>query len=152
MSTGFVLDAHVKQSVAGALHKPAGDLDSFWSDIIADANAAAYDQIVGHFVLLGYTQAQIDAWDSGITFQKFLARYQALIDGAGDRTEVGEWRKELDYWRGLLENVTSIDTSGAVVDPTQDAAGSVGHGSLSTTNDLFSLDPDDARRGTPTEW
>jgi hypothetical protein len=149
---GFVTDAQVKTSVAAALHKAAADLDSFWSDLITDANTAAYDQISSRFINLGYSQAQIDAWDRGATFQKFLARYQALIDGAGDRDDVGEWAKQLEYWRGLLDGLTSLDDGGAVSNPTADPTGNVGHGSLSTRNDLFRLDPDDDRRGTSTQW
>lgn len=148
----FCTDAQIKTSVAAALHTAAASLDSFWTDVITDANVAAYDQICHRFITLGYSQAQIDAWDRGATFNKFLARYQALIDGSGDKDAVGEFRRELDYWRGKLDEITTLDDGGATTDPAADAAGSVGHGSLSTTSDMFSLDPDDARRGEPTEW
>lgn len=147
----FTNDTVVKDSVAAALGQATADLESKWTTLVADANLAAYDQICHHFLLLGYSQTQIDAWDRGVTFNKFLARYQALIDGAGDRETVGEWRAELDYWRGKLEEVTAIDDGGELEEP--DAGpGTVGHGTLSTSNDLFSLDADDSRRGEPTEW
>jgi len=148
----FVTDTQVKTSVAGALHKSTADLPTWWNDIITDANVAAYDQICHHFLRLGYTQSQIDAWDRGATFNRFLARYQALIDGAGDGEDVGEWRTELDYWRGKLEEITTIDDGGALEEPEGDSAGTVSYGNLSTTTDLFGLDPDDARRGRPTVW
>ena len=102
----FVTNAQVKTSVLAALHQSS--VSSYWDDAISDANTAAYDQICHHFLLLGYTQAQIDAWDRGVTFNKFLARYQALIDVAGDNPHVEEWRTELDYWRGKLEEITKL--------------------------------------------
>lgn|GEM_PF-5902160 len=146
----FVTDAQVKTSVAAALHKASADLPSFWTDIITDANVAAYDDICGHFLDLGFTQAQVDSWDRGVTFNKFLARYQALIDGAGDQDDVGEWREELNYWRQKLTDISTLEVDDELEEP--DSSGSVGHGNLSTSNDLFSLDQDDPRRGNATEW
>ncbi len=145
----FVADSIVKDSVASGLHKDVADLESFWTTIIADANLAAYDEIVGHFLLLGYTKAQIDTWDRGITFQKFIARYQSLIDGAGDKTEVGEWRTELDYWRGKLKEITTLEIAAVITDPA-DGTSDIGRGELSTSNDIFVLDPNN--RGNITEW
>lgn len=135
---GFVTDAQVTASVAAALHKGVGDLDAFWAAVVTDANQAAYDAILDHFILCGYSAAQIGTWDRGATFQRFLARYQALIDGAGDKDEVGEWRTELDYWRKKLGQILTLDAGGAIADPVN-AQGEVGHGSLSTTNDIFRL-------------
>ena len=147
----FVTDAQVKDSVAAALHTTAATLEAHWTQCVTDANTAAYDEIVGHFLDLGYSIDQIDSWDRGATFQKFLARYQALIDGAGDQDNVGEWRTELDYWRGRLEAVTSLQVD-SELEETDDSSSNVGYGSLSTTDDIFSLDPDDSNRGSPTEW
>lgn len=148
----FVTDAEVKASVAAALAKEPSALESKWTTLIADANTAAYDQICHRFILQGYSQAQIDAWDRGATFQKFLARYQALIDGAGDHNGVETWEKQLDYWRGKLEEIETLDDGGTAEEPENNSQSSVGHGSLSTSNDLFGLDPNDRRRGRPTEW
>lgn len=138
----FVDDDAVKASVAAALHKAVADLPTLWTQVIGDANEAAYRQIIAHFVVLGYTQAQIDTWDSGPTYQKFIARYQALIDGAGDKNEVGEWRTELDYWRGLLETIQTLEVAAEVVDP-HTGGSTVGRGDMSNSSDIFSLD---------TEW
>lgn len=148
----FVSDTVVKASVAAALGKEPVDLESKWATLIADANTAAYDLICHRFILIGYSQAEIDAWDRGATFNKFLARYQALIDGAGDRETVGEWRAELNHWRSKFEEITTLDDGGKVVEPTTDSQSTVGYGTLSTRSDLFSLDPLDSRRGEPTEW
>lgn len=145
----FVTDAVVKASVAAGLHQDVADMQAYWTTAIADANAAAYRQIVDHFLTLGFTKAQVDAWDSGADYQKFLARYQALIDGAGDKPDVGEWRAELDYWRGKLGEIQNL-----VVDdelPGQAETGSiVGHGNLKTSDDIFRLSP--RGRGRVTEW
>lgn len=131
---GFVSDAVVTASVQAALH--ADTLEDFWITIIADANAAAYRQILAHFIALGYTKAHVDLWDSGPDYQKFLARYQALIDGSGDTDKVGEWRKELDYWRGLLAAIQILETVSVVV-PSDVPGSVVGHGKLSTATDIF---------------
>ena len=154
MST-FVTDADVKASVVqAALSKGVADVSATkWDKAVSDANQAAYDLIRDHWTDLGYSPAQIAAWQSGRTYQLFIARYQALMDGAGDNDKgLSEWRKELDYWRGKLDALTTIISGDATVVPTANESGVVGHGSLSTSNDLFRMDPDDARIGTPTEW
>ena len=53
----FATTTEVKASVAGALHMAAADLDSFWTQVIADATTAAADDIYGHFLDLGYSAA-----------------------------------------------------------------------------------------------
>lgn len=151
---GFLTDTELKPSVVkAALHKGISDIaGDVWDAAIADANQAAYDLILVHFLELGYTVAQIATWGQGTTFQRYLARYQALIDAAGDSgDQTSEWRKELDYWRGKLDELTTLTTTTAVVEP-GDSEGSVGHGDLSTTTDLFVMDPDDENRGEVTEW
>lgn len=148
----FCTSAQVKASVGAALHKSAADLNTtIWDQVIGDAITAAYDQIKMRFLPLGYTLAQIDAWDMGYTFNLMLARYQAIMDSSGDKDQVGEWRAELDYWRGKLDEVTTI-IDGSVVDDPEEEAGTINHGTISTTSDLFRLDPDDDRRGAVTEW
>lgn len=148
----FCTDAQIKTSVAAALHVASASLESFWTDVITDANAAAYSQIVSRFLALGYTVTQINQWDQGATYQKFLARYQALIDGSGDKERVGEWRTELDYWRGKLEEVSQLEVSNELEEPTASDSARIGYGDLRTTSDLFRLDPDDVRRGESTVW
>jgi len=146
----FATVVEVKASIAGALHVEVSVMAGFWTQVIADATTAAADEIYGHFLDLGYSTAQVLTWDRALTFSKFLARYQALIDGSGDKDDVGEWRTELDYWRGKLEEITTLEISDELADPV--ITGTVGHGGLSTANDLYGLDSDDSRRGVPTEW
>ena len=146
----FATTTEVKASIAGALHVDVSAMPSFWTQVIADSTTAASDDIYGHFIELGYTAPQVLAWDRALTFSKFLARYQGLIDGAGEKDDVGEWRTELDYWRAKLEAITTLEVDDELADPA--TGGNVGHGSMSTATDLFGLDPDDSRRDVPTEW
>lgn len=148
----FKTNAEIKTGLSAAIHKTSATISAtVWDDIISSANTAAYWLICEKLLKLGYSQAQIDAWDGGPIYQEFLARYQALIDGGGDKDSVGEWRRELDYWRKKLEDLTEI-SDGGVVDDAADISKLVGYGDLRTDDDLFVLDPEDPRRGQNTEW
>ena len=149
----FVSDLKVKKAVVDSLKKAGVDVaGEIIDDLVANASDAAYRQIVNHFVCLGYTAAQADTWDLGATIQLNLARFQVLIDHNGDSQEIGEWRRELDYWRGQLEQAACLVAGGAQVEPDSGGTSEVGFGALDTSTDLFRLDPNDSRRGQVTEW
>lgn len=151
-ATGFITDAQLKDAVASSLRKTAAALDAdVWDDPIAASNLVAYREILGHFLDLGYTKAQIDDWDRGPDFQRGLAQYEVLIKENGDGDQIGEWRTELDYWRKKLEALNQLETSSALVDPTTSTA-IIGRGSLKTDTDLFAPNPNDRRRGRVTRW
>lgn len=153
---GFCTDADVKTSVANsALSKLAANIAPVkWDNAVLNANQAAYDLIHDHWISQGYTAAQVAAWQSGRTYQLFMARYQALMDAMGDSENAAmeQLRIELDFWRGRLFALTILVIDDDVEDPDDITIGGVGHGDLSTARDLFQLDPDDARRGSPTEF
>lgn len=69
------LSAFVKDNLAHAI---GNDLRQHWDSIIAQALLESYGEILSAFAERGFLQAQVDAWDRGIEFQKSLGAWFAL--------------------------------------------------------------------------
>lgn len=149
----FTTDAAVESDVAAALKTTTANLPDWTDTVIARCHTAAYQEIVGRLLGRGYTKAVIDTWDRGVEFERAIALYlifsqpQAL--GVFDKQAMEVWGQ---YRKDLLDVVLFV--SGTPVSPGTGptAGGTVGSGDVSTANDLFTLDPDDANRGEITRW
>lgn len=149
----FLTNAQLKSKVAAALKQTPAGLDSYWDDIIRDANVAAYQDIVGGMLARGFTKAQIDDWDRGAEFQGLIGTFHALtIGGALDSFSDAQINK-MDR-RGDLKTV-QVFISGEWVKPTNTASGPgmCGSGSFATDTDTFvPIDDDDPNLGEVTRW
>lgn len=142
----FTSDTEVKAEVANSIHLEAASMDDTWDEIITSSRLAAYRQIVGHFLGLGFTKTQIDEWDRGADFELHLAQYAVLIKHNSQAQEVGEWRVELDYWRQLLAETAVLEEDGEPQEPSSSTA-RISRGTLKVTNDMFVRDSNDSRIG-----
>lgn len=148
----FLTDADLKTFLAAMLKKDPAALESFWNVLIPVANVSAYNQIVAALLDRGYTTTQIDAWDRGAEFQRYIGIYEVMVAGGG-LTEFN-----LDNLRSFAQRLDQladvvVETDGVPVPADSPSVDSqVGYGTLSTAGDLFVLDPDDRRRGLPTSW
>jgi hypothetical protein len=142
----YITDAQLKQAVKDRLGLAADQpLASRWDSIIADANQAGWQDIVNHLRARGYTQAQVDAWDSRAVFNRDQGLFWALTNGAGlhgfDDRYIGKLdrRAELDGLVILIVGVATApgDTAGE---------GQVKSGALKTDADLFFFGRNQDRR------
>lgn len=145
--------------ITGALkdefkNKASVTLAGHWDTILGRSHTSAYWDIVNALLKRGYSKTQIDQWDRGAEFEKDLACFWSLARAAGQNPDAFNEAylaegKLLDRRAELAEVVFTI--GGVIVDP----AGSYGQvttGPYDTTEDLFVLDPDDARRGEVTRF
>lgn len=146
----FLTDGQLETALAAALKVASvSDLDDYWDTIVPQANAAAYQEILGRLLRRGFTKAQVDAWDRGSEFQRDIGLYYALIKGgvyAGydPRTvQALDRRKELDS--------VLVFVSGVWKTP-EESPGTCGSGSLSPSGIFNFPDPTDPNSGEYTEW
>ncbi len=145
----FLTDDVLTTDLAGSLKKVRAALANYWPLFLTQCHQWAYNEIVSALLARGFTQAQIAAWDRGADFERDLTLYRALVRGAAledydlKAVEMLDRRKELC---GVL-----VANGGQWQRP-KDTPGTVGSGSFDTSGDLYSLDPDDPRRGEPTRW
>ena len=119
-ATGFITDAELKDAITAALNKVEVDaLDSaIWTANIARRNLGAYNQIVSAWVRAGFALSNVQGWDLGPLYQENLALYECLIKQNPNSEQVGEWRRELDYWRQQLKDLVedeALIVGGALV-------------------------------------
>lgn len=148
----FITDAQLRNAVAAMIKKDPAALEPFWAELIPIANESAYNQIVSALNDRGYTTAQIDAWDRGAEFQRYISIYEVMVLAQALTDFNLENLRTFAARVNQLADVV-VKTGGEVIEAGADSPESqVGYGSLSTTNDLFVLDPYDSRRGNPTTW
>lgn len=146
----FLTDAQVKNALAGLLHSSPKDVPEVWNEIIASSHTAGYK---GAFRILrnrGYTAAQIATWDDGAEFERDISLYWCLVKGAGLHSFDDTFISKLDR-RTELEDAPIL-IGDDLPDPADASSEPVSYGAMSTTNERFSQDPDDANLGEPTEW
>lgn len=160
---GFVTDNELTAIVTASLKKAAADMAtlangdaSYWPTLIADANLAAYNEIVGRLVARGYTKTQIDTWDRGAEVQKKIGLYWSLVEGGALDGFDDKWVNKLERYFLGQDNVldTAILTaSGEVLNP-DGAPGTVSLGPLKTDQDMFVMptSEEDSRIGETTRW
>ncbi len=151
----FLTDANILQSVADLLKQPVANLPAQLGtlaspgNVITEAHAAAYNEVVGRLLRRGFTLAQITAWDQGIFYERMISLYFVLINTAGTLGYDDRWVKQYDR-RADLDTV--LVSSANVVEDPAGTAGTVGVGTMDTRNDLVVVDPDDRHIGRVTRF
>lgn len=79
----FLTDNELKQKLADMIGVDVSALPARFTGIVADANAAAYLDIVDPFVARGFTRGQVDAWDRGAEYQRDIGLFWCLLKGGG---------------------------------------------------------------------
>ncbi len=133
----YVTDQQILTDLAGILK--AADVTAlltkgpWWSSVVALRHATVYQDIIQALVARGYTQAQIDAWDAGPTYERVLTVYWCLVDN-GVLSEAGAaFLEKAERYLKALDLVT-LTTAGATTVPAG-LSGQVSTGTLTAFND-----------------
>ena len=153
----YLADADALDAVAAKL-KSAGAAElladaPYWESIVAQANAAAYQEVLGALLQRGFTKAQADGWDRRVEFQRDLMTYWALVNGGALESFSDLFIRSLDRRKELKE--VQVFVGGAYVNPLAgiNAPGVCSFGGASPGGTVFNWpDPDDANLGNPTRW
>ncbi len=111
----FITDTQARQAVADALKVELASLPDYWTNLVSEANIAAYGEIQGCLIGRGYTQAQVDSWDRGAEFQKQLAVFWSLTRGGGLAGYDDRFIKLFDRRKDLLS--VQVFSAGVFVPP-----------------------------------
>lgn len=134
-TTTFTTDATVKADVQRALHLAnANDLPPIWDGIVSKSRVRAYGDIVSGLVGRGFTYTVIAAWDRGAEFERDLALWWALNEGAALGAYPDKILDKLDR-RPELATVIVTNTEGGV--PVLKGSGQIGRGALDDSDSIF---------------
>lgn len=127
MATTYITDADLFREIASRLGSTPSQLSqqsSGWSTIVASANQDAYQKIISTMLGRNYTQAQIDAWDRRVEFNRRIAICYAFEDNAVLRdyndqsiTRICRAIKEID------DPNLKLTVAGEVVEPPTSVSG-----------------------------
>lgn len=149
----FLTDAAVLQSVADIQHQDVGSLPlqlgtlASPGNVVLEAHAAAYNEIVGRLLNRGYTLAQITSWDQGVFYERQISLYFVLVNVAGTFGYSDLWIKQYDRRKDLDTVLVSI--SGSFVQPVEGNPGTCILGTDSTSGDATAWMNPATRRGSP---
>ncbi len=149
----FLTDAAVLQSVADLLKVDVASLPAYWTNVVAEAHAAAYNEMVGRLLDRGYTLAQITAWDQGVFYERMISLFWALTNGAGTSAFDPKFINQFDRRKDL--DTVLLAVAGVYIKPGNmdvDAPGTVGFGAEDFSDCLIVPDFDDHRRGKTTRF
>ena len=122
----WIQASDVLQRVADALGTDITQLPERWNGICSDANLSATNDITQLLMGLGYTQGQIDSWDSVTVYARDLGTFWALTRGGlGGETYSDKALKSLDR-RDELRGMTTLMISGIAVAPPTNATAAGG--------------------------
>jgi hypothetical protein len=130
------VDADIKTALARRLGQDPSNLAAKWDDLCHDANLSAWHSVRAALLARGYTLGQMAGWDDGATYQKDVALYWALLNGATASLHAipAQDFAPLDR-RKELAAVTLSNNAGAEITPVASAAGGgVSGGRLDVTN------------------
>ena len=126
----FITDNQVLSSVADTLKYQVSNLPAYWTNIVTQQHAAAYQYMVGKLVARGFTLAQILQWDQGPYYEMELSKFFVFTDAAAvDAVNLTNAR--LRDVRKELETVL-LCVGGAYITPAAggDTPGTVGFGPM----------------------
>jgi hypothetical protein len=155
----YLADADALEGVARALKMESASAlltdAPYWEQLVADANAAAHQEVLGQLLQRGFTKAQADAWDRRVEFQRDLMMYWALTKGGALESFSDLFIRALDRRKDLLSVQVFID--GDFVNPLRGSSApgvcSFGPSRGTAAGTIFNWpDPDDDRLDQPTRW
>lgn len=127
----FLTDGQITQSVADLLKQQVSSLPSNYANLITEAHAAAYNEMVGRLLRRGYNTTQINAWDQGTFYERMISLYFILVNVAGTFGYDDRWVKQYDR-RADLDTVL-VSVGGVFIvpgDTTGNNPGNVGTGAI----------------------
>jgi hypothetical protein len=136
----WITDAQLKSAVASVqgLASPS-DVASHWDDSITAANVGAYNWLRAKLAGRGFSPAQMDSWDAKADYNRAAALCRLYreygLKGVGEANLIVEQCKSLEELDTL-----DVTAGGEVIEPGATGAGSVSHGSYTTTCDRHTMD------------
>lgn len=97
----FLTDSQLKQHLADLLREDVAELPDAWDSVISAANVTAQMAINSALGALGFSPAQVAAWDGLAAYNRSLGLFFAMNDGAvlidfpQERIDALDRRKEL---------------------------------------------------------
>jgi hypothetical protein len=137
----YITNADLLVAVANRLGVRAADLiatNPQWEEIVATANAEAYQEIRSVLVGRGYTVEQVDAWDRRAEFNRKVAVCHALVEGALLRQMDGEALDRVCKCREELADVVLL-VDGEAPELELDKS-NITAGDLANPGDVFTAD------------
>lgn len=149
----FLTDTQIKSALAAVLKMPsANDLPAYWDELIVQGHLQAWTDVLEALLARGFTSAQVGGWEGGAAYERSLALYHTLTLGGALEAFSDTFIKALDRREALKTVLVSV--AGVWVNPpaADGGPGQCSSGPIDSSHDLFVLDPDDDRRGEPTQW
>lgn len=134
----YLTDAALESKAHDRLGLAASeDLPDRYASVVTDANTAAYQDIRRALLRRGFTQAQIDAWDDRVEFNRDIGLYW-IFAGQPNQSADDTWIEKLNR-REELETV-AVMIDGEVVEPGATGSRPIGWGLLDDSNDAVTMD------------
>jgi hypothetical protein len=131
----FLTDAQITQSVSDILkYASVGGLPTYAANVVTEAHAAAYNEMLGRLLNRGYTLAQITSWDQGVFYERMLSIYFVMVNVAGTGDYSDLWIKQYDRRKDL--DTVLISIGGVFVQPVEGQPGTCSVGTESTAADV----------------
>ena len=109
--------ADIKQSLADSMQMASiTELGTRWDRIIADALRQGERDIIGGFVLSGYSRDQILASNDLFSFHLMQSLYWTFVRGVGMHNADDRWISKLDHRKMFADNNAILDEVAGVVD------------------------------------
>lgn len=136
---GFLDDADVKEKLRTRLGIKAFRAGTNYDLIVADANSATQNEILGALLGRGYTESQIRSWDRVQEFNTDIALFWAITNGGAASTASYDFEaiNKLDRRKELA--TVDVMINGKLVQPGGGGGvgGGIRSGTLKNDSDLF---------------
>ena len=136
--------------LAGILKTAVTSLQSYWTPIADSARLRAYNEIITQVGDRGFSLAQIQAWIRNAEFERDIALYFCLVEGAGTIGVDERIWVHLDRRQELLTAVL-VATDGTGLQPHL-ANQQITTGAVNSDNCQFYRTVDSDRTANQTQW
>ena len=150
-STTFTVDATIKTDLQSALHLAnLSDVPAVWDNIITKSRLRAYGDIVSALLGRGFTMTVVSAWDRGSEFERDLALWWTLNEGATLGAYDDKMLSKLDRREELKTVIVTTGASSGT--PALEPSGQIGQGYLDDSRSTFKRQVDDQGEVDETAW
>lgn len=134
----WITTAELRTALKDTLHVEDVELETFWAGIITRCVDRGYVDLKNYLMALGYSMAQLDAWDDRKIYTLDQSLYFAYIEGGGPEDQSDRDMKRFDRITLLMKmesNVVALSIGGVMVKPGGEGSGAmVGSGRMEIHN------------------
>ncbi len=110
----------------------------YWSQIVTQSHASAYQDVYQGLINRGFSASQIAGWDRGAEFENDQSLYWCLVKGGGLQDYDPKYVKMLDR-REEIGNMQQLIVGGVWQKPGLPEPGQAETGPISVANSVFPL-------------